>query len=56
MFLRLKDDPRCTAKLPAMMSTLPSYTRLGMAALLPQKSLVMKDDYEIYADEPGVIN
>ena len=50
LFLRLKDDPRCTAKLSAMMSTLPSYTRLGMAALLPHKSLVMKDDYEIYAD------
>lgn len=51
LFLRLKDDPRCTAKLSAMMSTLPSYTRLGMAALLPHKSLVMKDDYEIYADD-----
>lgn len=51
LFLRLKDDPRCTAKLSAMMSTLPSYTRLGMAALLPHTSLVMKDDYEIYADD-----
>ena len=51
LFLRLKDDPRCTAKLSAMMSTMPSYTRLGMAALLPHKSLVMKDDYEIYADD-----
>lgn len=50
MFLRMKDDPRCTVKLSAMMSTLPSYTRLGMAALLPHKSLVMKDDYEVYAD------
>lgn len=51
LFTRLKDDPRCTAKLSAMMSTLPSYTRLGMAALLPHKSLVMKDDYEVYADD-----
>lgn len=51
LFLRLKDNPRCTAKLSAMMSTLPSYTRLGMAALLPHKSLEMKDDYEIYADD-----
>ena len=50
LFQRMKDDPRCTAKLSAMMSTLPSYTRLGMAALLPHKSLVMKDDYEVYAD------
>ena len=51
LFRRMKDDPRCTAKLSAMMSALPSYTRLGMAALLPHKSLVMKDDYEVYADD-----
>lgn len=51
LFERLMDDPHCTAKLSAMMSTLPSYTRLGMAALLPHKTLVMKDDYEVYADD-----
>ena len=51
LFERLMDDPHCTANLTAMMSTLPSYTRLGMAALLPHKSLVMKDDYEVYADD-----
>jgi uncharacterized protein (TIGR02687 family) len=47
----MMDDPHCTAKMSAMMSTLPSYTRLGMAALLPHKTLVMKDDYEVYADD-----
>ena len=51
LFERMMDDPHCTAKLSAMMSTLPSYTRLGMAALLPHKTLVMKDDYEVYADD-----
>lgn len=51
LFHRMKDHPRCAAKLWAMMSTLPSYTRLGMAALLPHNSLVMKDDYEVYADD-----
>ncbi len=51
LFQRLKEDPRCTVKLSAMMGVLPSYTRLGMAALLPHKSLVMKDDYEVYADD-----
>ncbi len=51
LFERMKDDPRCTAKISAMMSTLPSYTRLGMAALLPHKTLVMKDNYEVYADD-----
>ena len=51
LFERLMDDPHCTASISAMMSVLPSYTRLGMAALLPHKSLVMKDDYEVYADD-----
>ena len=51
LFEKMKDDPRCTAKLSPMMSSLPSYTRLGMAALLPHKSLEMRDDYEVYADE-----
>ncbi|MGO4972013.1 BREX-1 system phosphatase PglZ type A [[Clostridium] aminophilum] len=51
LYERLMDDPHCTAKLSAMMSTLPSYTRLGMAALLPHKSLVMRDNYEVYADD-----
>ena len=51
LYERMMDDPHCTAKMSAMMSTLPSYTRLGMAALLPHKTLVMKDDYEVYADD-----
>ena len=50
LFQRLNKNPRCTVKLSAMMGVLPSYTRLGMAALLPHKSLVIKDDYEVYAD------
>ncbi len=50
LFEKMKDDPKCTAKLSPMMSSLPSYTRLGMAALLPHKTLEMKDDYEVYAD------
>ena len=49
---RLKDDPKCTdVKLDLMISTLPSYTRLGMAALLPHKTLTMREDYEILADD-----
>lgn len=51
LFEQMKDDPRCTAKLSPMMSSLPSYTRLGMAALLPHKTLEMRDDYEVYADD-----
>ncbi|SEQ84452.1 TIGR02687 family protein [Lachnospiraceae bacterium NE2001] len=51
LFEKMKDNPKCTAKISPMMSTLPSYTRLGMAALLPHKSLVMKDDFEVYVDD-----
>ncbi len=51
LYERMMDDPHCTAKLSAIMSTLPSYTRLGMAALLPHNTLEMKDDYEVYADD-----
>jgi len=50
LLIKMKDDPRCTAKLSPMMSSLPSYTRLGMAALLPHDTLEMRDDYEVYAD------
>ncbi len=46
----LNEDPKCTAKIVPMMSSFPSYTRLGMAALLPHKSLELRDDYEVYAD------
>ncbi len=46
----MEEDPKCTAKIMSMMSSFPSYTRLGMAALLPHKSLELRDDYEVYAD------
>ena len=32
------------------MSVLPSYTRFGMAALLPHKSITMSDDYTVIVD------
>lgn len=51
LYDRMMDDPHCTANLSPMMSVLPSYTRFGMAALLPHNSLVMEDDYEVYADD-----
>ena len=43
LFTKMQDDPKCTAKLEAMLSTLPSYTRLGMAALLPHTTLELTD-------------
>ena len=50
LFLKLQDDEKCTVKLDAMLSVLPSYTKLGMAALLPHKTLEMTDDYKVLVD------
>ena len=46
----MKDDPNSKLKLHYMLSTLPSYTRLGMAALLPHKRLELTDDGRELAD------
>lgn len=39
LYQKMLDNPKCTVKLQAMLSVLPSYTRLGMEALLPHKTL-----------------
>lgn len=51
LFKRMMDDPKCTAKMEAQLSVLPSYTRLGMAALLPHKSMTMTDDFRVLVDD-----
>ena len=56
LFLQMQDDPKCTAKMETMMGVLPSYTRLGMAALLPHSTLSMKDDYTVLVDERNCDN
>lgn len=50
LYQKLQDDVKCTVKLDAMMSVLPSNTRLGMAALLPHKTLEMTDDFKFLVD------
>ena len=51
LYVRMQDNPRCAVNQPDMiLSTLPSYTRLGMAALLPHKTLEMTDDYQVLVD------
>ncbi|MEA5092654.1 hypothetical protein SDC9_44895 [bioreactor metagenome] len=50
LYKKLQDDAKCNVKLDAMMSVLPSYTRLGMAALLPHKTLEMTDEFKVLAD------
>ena len=44
------EDEKCTASIQAMMSMIPSYTRFGMSALLPHKSLDMTEDYRVTVD------
>lgn len=51
LFKRMMDDPKCSAKMEAQLSVLPSYTRLGMAALLPHRTLTMTDDFRVLADD-----
>ncbi len=50
LFRRMQDDPKCTAKLEVQLSVLPSYTRLGMVALLPHTELTMTDDFKVLVD------
>lgn len=40
----IRQEDRYSAELEPALSTLPSYTQLGMAALLPNKSLVIADN------------
>jgi len=46
---RLQFHPSCTVKCDAMLSSMPTYTQLGMASLLPQiGSLTIKDNGTIF--------
>jgi len=53
LYHKLREDAKCTATLEAMMGVLPSYTRLGMAALLPHKTLEISDDFKVFTDGLG---
>ena len=50
LYQKIMDNPKCTAKLQIMLSVLPSYTRLGMEALLPHKTLELTDDFKEMID------
>ena len=49
-FTRLSDDPKSTVSIKPMLSTMPSYTRLGMSALLPHQKLELTDDGQELVD------
>lgn len=51
LLARMQDDPKCTAKMDIQLSMLPSYTRLGMASLLPHTTLTMTNDFRVLADD-----
>ena len=50
LYQKLHEDAKCTATLDAMMGVLPSYTRLGMAALLPHNNLEISNDFKVLVD------
>lgn len=50
LFEKLQANEKCTATITPALSVLPSYTRLGMAALLPHKTLSMTDSYQVLVD------
>ncbi|MFI3253644.1 MAG: BREX-1 system phosphatase PglZ type A [Eubacteriales bacterium] len=50
LFDHLKNDEKCEPILEGMIASFPSYTELGMSALLPHTSLEMTADYHILAD------
>lgn len=50
LFEKMEDDEKCSAKLTALQGVLPSYTPLGMAALLPHHSLEYTENGDILVD------
>ena len=52
LFKKMQDNPKCkdSLSLKPMLSVLPSYTRLGMEALLPHKTLALTDDFKELVD------
>lgn len=50
LYEKLLADKRCTTKIMPMVSTLPSITEYGMAALLPHRNLELTDEYKILVD------
>ena len=47
---RFKDKANSSSELSYMVSVLPSYTRLGMASLLPHKAISFTEDYDVLVD------
>lgn len=50
LFEKLQADAKCTASISAMQSVLPSYTKFGMAALLPHNTIEVLPDSRVTVD------
>ena len=52
LYKRMQDNPKCkdSLSIKPILSVLPSYTRLGMEALLPHKSLELSGDFKELVD------
>lgn len=50
LYDRLCDEPKSKVSIQSVLGILPSYTRLGMEALLPHKKLELSDDFKELAD------
>ena len=52
LYKRMQDNPKCkdSLSIKPMLGVLPSYTRLGMEALLPHKTLKLTDDFKELVD------
>lgn len=58
LFVKMQDDPKCMkeSKIECMLGIMPSYTRLGMAALLPNRELSLSDSYEVLVDGQSCVD
>jgi len=50
LYENMLGDEKCSVDISVMQGVLPSYTALGMAALLPHKTLEYSEDYEVLVD------
>jgi len=53
---RFKEKTNTSSELQHMISVLPSYTRLGMAGLLPHKSITFTDGYDVMVDGKACVS
>lgn len=53
---RFKHNEKIEAKIMPQIGVIPTYTDLGMAALLPHEKIEMLDDYKVYVDKKPTRN